>query len=108
VKQDFWATITLANIVSATVHDAQSIVDYARAGKENKYQYRPNINEAIAILKDDFVYALTLDDNYERQRIIRQVISQIASYARPVRPNRSKPRKNPRNSRFNHNRKFNC
>jgi hypothetical protein len=108
IRQDFFATMFLANIAAAANFDAQPIINKARESKDNKYQYHANINEAIGTLKDTLVRAFSLDDDDERNRIVNQVLEEVASYATPFRPNRSTPRKPPRHARFNHNQKVNC
>jgi hypothetical protein len=108
IQQDFWATMFLANVAAAAAYDAQPAVDEDRAGKNNKYEYRVNINEAIGILKDRLILAFTIDDTETQALAVQRIVDEISSCVSPIRPNRSTPRKPPRNSRFHHNRKVNC
>ena len=109
VIQDFYATMFLANMACAFAHDAQIEVDNSRANKNNKYEYRVNINEAIGILKDEFILAVSFDiHSKDSGDCVQHIVETLANYVRPVRSSRSNPRKPPRSSRFHHNQKLNC
>ena len=108
VQQDFYATMYLANVAAAAAYDAQAGIDAARMDKNNKYQYKANINELIGILKDKLVWALTQDDPNMQNKTVGSIINEIERYVTPIRPNRSVPRKKPRKAKFHHNRKINC
>jgi hypothetical protein len=108
IRQDFFATMYLANVAAAAVHDANPIIQQERAGKDNKYEYHANLNEAIGVLKDRLIHAFTVDDPDFQVNIIKDIVKEISSYVTPYRPNRSNPRGVPRKSRFHHNRRANC
>ena len=109
VQQDFYATMYLANIAAAAKMDAQEDIEEARKEKDNKYEYKANINELIGVLKDRFVYAVAQDSTEEQESMINLIIQEISRYVVPIRPNRSIPRNpSPRRSKFHHNQKANC
>jgi hypothetical protein len=109
IKQDFFAAMYLANIAAAALMDAQSDISKTRENKENKYQYKANLNELIGILKDRFVFAISQDETDVQATLIADIIDEIKRYVIPIRPKRSNPRyPSPRDTKFHHNQKVNC
>jgi len=109
IGQDFFAAMFLANIAAAAAIDAQTDIDNARRNKENKYQYKANINELIGVLKDRLVFALTEDNGDKRVMAVQNIIKEIKESVIPKRDMRSVPRNpSPRKSKFHHNQKVNC
>jgi hypothetical protein len=108
VLQDFYATMYLTNVAASAAIDAQAEIEEERKGKDNKYQYKANINELIGVLKDRFIQALTSDNSSKQAELIQNIINEIKMYVVPIRDNRSTPRKLPRKAKFHHNRKVNC
>ena len=109
IQQDFFAAMYLTNFAAAAAIDAQADIEAARQEKNNKYQYKANINELIGILKDHLVFALAQDNPDIQASIINFILNEIRRYVVPIRPNRSVKRNpSPRNSKFYHNIKANC
>jgi hypothetical protein len=109
IQQDFYAAMYLTNFAASLASDAQADIDAARKDKNNKYQYKANINEVVGILKDHLVFALAQDKPRVQSKMINAIIEKITRYVTPVRPNRSKPRNpSPRATKFHHNQKANC
>ena len=109
IQQDFYAVMLLSNFAASCAIDVQDEIEAARKDKENKYQYKVNINELIGVLKDRLVLAL-MEDSPEKQSIkIQEILDEIKRYVTPIKPNRSVPRnKTPRKSKYHHNQKVNC
>jgi hypothetical protein len=109
IRQDFFAAMYLTNFAAAASVDVQEEVDKEREDKDNKYQYKANMNEIIGVLKDDLVLALAEDNPDTQAAMINSIIDQIQGYVVPIRPDRSVPRNpSPRKSKFHHNQKANC
>ena len=109
IQQDFFAAMYLTNFVAATAIDVQEEIEEARKDKNNKYQYKANLNELIGILKDRFVFAIAQDDPKEQELMLQSILSEVKRYVVPIRPERSTHRNpSPRNSKFHHNQKANC
>lgn len=109
VGQDFFASMYLANVAAAAAIDARPDIESERGGKDNKYQYKANINELIGILKDRFVAALTEESAEKQIELINNIIKEVKGSVVPKRDNRSIPRNSsPRKTKFHHNRKVNC
>jgi hypothetical protein len=109
IRQDFFTTMLMSNIVSIACWEAQADVDKAREEKENKYEYQVNVNEAIGTLKDDFILALLETSARKRSKKVKKIIFLLSKSVSPKRPGRSLPRiKSTPNSKFFHNKKSNC
>lgn len=108
IRQDFYASAALANMLSIAAFEAQPIIDFG-TDDSNKYEYKVNKNNAIGVLKDDFIAALTAPSARERERHFNKIVEQIAKTKTPVRPGRSRKRSpSPRNAKFHHNQKSNA
>jgi len=109
VQQDFFAAMYLTNFAAAAAMDVQEEIENARKDKDNKYQYKANMNELIGVLKDRLVLALAADTPDQQVARIKPILDEIKQYIVPLRPERSVPRNpSPRAVKFHHNQKANC
>lgn len=108
IRQDFWASIHLANIAAVAKAEADQAIQASRANSENKYTYQANTAQLIGTLKDRFIRACFLPGDRHRRRAIQDIIDEIALAVSPVRPNRSSWRNPwPRKAKFCFNRRSN-
>jgi len=105
IEQDFFATMYLANIAAAAWWEAQAKVEKEREGKDNKYEYRVNVNHEIGVLKDRLIYVLA-GNNAAKE--VEKIIWLLAKRVCAVKPGRSFKRKAPRKSKFHWNLRRNC
>jgi len=105
VRQDFYATMYLANMAAAARRHAQPLVDAQRKGKNNKYQYQVNVNHEIGVLKDHLIYALTSKNPAKEAE---KILWLLAKRVCPVKPTRSPKRSPPRKAKFHANHRANC
>jgi hypothetical protein len=109
IQQDFFACMYLANFAASCAIDVHTVIDDTRKDKENKYQYKANMNELIGVLKDRLVLALAEDCPDKQSALVQVILDEIKGYVIPIRLDRSNPRNSsPRNSIFHHNKKANC
>jgi len=109
IRQDFYATMTLANIAADFYREAQADVEAEQEQKENKYQYQVNVSHEIGVLKDRLVKTLIEDDYKKRGAMFDEILALLKKKLIPIRPNRSLPRAAfPRKVKFHHNHKSNC
>jgi hypothetical protein len=109
IYQDFYVTALLSNIVAVAIGEAQPVIDAGQEGKENKYEYSVNVNQAIGTFKDSYIKALMIMNPIIRNIKLTSIVMRLVRNTVPVRPNRSiKRNPNPRKSNFHHNRKSNC
>jgi hypothetical protein len=109
IQIDFFATMTMTNILACLEFDANEEIVRERKDKDNKYQYKANKNELIGILKDHFVIALAHPASRKRKKAINDIIKQAKQYVIPIRPDRTVERNpNPRDAKFHFNQKSNA
>jgi hypothetical protein len=108
IRRDFFAGVALTNLVSDFSGGAQAEVEKEREGKENKYQYKVNMNHAVGVLKDRLILTLCEEDRKKRSEMFDGIIDTLKKRVIPIRPGRSLPRKTPRKAKFHHNQKSNC
>ena len=105
IRQDFWVSMLLCNIVSVAKNEATCLIRLRRHSKENLHEYIPNTADLVASLKDDFVTACMETSIKKRGDRITAVIEDIAHSVVPVRPGRHVPRRAPRKAKFHFNAK---
>ena len=108
IRQDFYATLVITNIISDLVYEAQEEVEMEQQGKTNKYKYKINVNHAIGVIKDQLILGMCEDNEIKRHKIFDEMLEMIQKRIIPIRPDRSLPRGIPRKARFHHNHKSNC
>jgi hypothetical protein len=109
IRQDFFITEMLSNVIAVAAREAQPTVDKAREGKKNKHRYKVNVNHAIGTFKDRFIKALLESDPEKRAKQIQEILKLLCKHVVPERKGRSSPRNpSPRKARFHYNMKSNC
>jgi hypothetical protein len=108
IRQDFYATMLLTNLAAEFFTEAQEDVEKEQKGKDNKYQYKVNVNHEIGVLKDRLIEALLEDDDKKRGEKFQEIVDLLQKRLIPIRPNRSIPRNIPRKAMFHYNHKSNC
>lgn len=93
VLQDFWASITLANLAAIAAAEAQPAIDERSILKDNKNKQKPNTSQLVATFKDEFV-AACMSPSDQSMAAIDRIIREIEVAVIPVRPGRSSPRNN--------------
>ena len=109
IRQDFYATMVLANFAAACAIDAQDDIDKERNNKGNKFRQKANMNELVGILKDRLVLALIKDTPEEQAKEIESILNEIRRHTTQEKPNRSTARnKSTQTRKYHHNSKANC
>jgi hypothetical protein len=109
ILQDFYITAFVSNMLTVATIDAQILADDYREGKDNKYTYRINKNQAVGSFKDQFIRAFLIESTRKRNKQVLRIIREIGRSVVPVRPGRKVFRNpNPRKANFYHNQKSNC
>lgn len=109
IRQDFYITMMLSNVIAVARREAQPIVDRAREGKGNKYRYKVNVNHSIGTFKDRFLLVLLEPNDEMRAMKMEEIIRLLCKHMIPERKGRSISRNPfPRKARFHHNMKSNC
>jgi hypothetical protein len=107
LKQDFWAAITLANLLAVFYNQTQRKVQADRQGKNIAHEYKPNVSHVVSILKDHLISLMIETDRRKRQRVLAFIERELAREVVPIRPERSAPRKQQlcKHNKFPSNRK---
>jgi hypothetical protein len=109
VKQDFYAMVTVANMVASCVREANRKAKKKRESQGNKYAYQVNVNHAIGLFKDRFIRIVIEEDRIARRYLMSELVRGMEQRVIPIRPDREGVRKEcARRVKFHHNHKSNC
>jgi len=92
VRQDFWASIVLLNLVSSFQKEADEIVAERHKDKNVKHSYRARTSDLIITLRDRFVFLTLSGPSPFTDRELLSILKAISRVVSPVRPGRSFPR----------------
>jgi hypothetical protein len=95
IRQDFWASMVLMNMVAIAQQEADEEVTKKQAGKENKHKYQARKSDLVVIIRDRFIFSSLSGKTPISEKEIRQLLDLLAQSVSPIRPGRSFPR-NPR------------
>jgi len=109
IRQDFHIHVIASNMLAASFWEAQEIVDKERnADNTNKHEYKVNVSQAAATLRDYLILAILANSPRKRTRLLNKMHRIMADSVIPVRPDRIVQRKKTnRKAKFHHNRKPN-
>lgn len=99
VKQDFYATLFLSNMVAFATYASDEIIDEKQGTPENptnpkrKHKHKSNRNIAISELRNDFIKILMITNVEKMQFELNNLLQSIARDSVPIRPNRHFGRK---------------
>jgi hypothetical protein len=109
IKQDFYAMMTIANMVASCVREANRISQKKRKGRVYKCEYRVNANHAIGVFKDRLIRVVIEEGSIARRYLMSELVHRMERRVAPIRPNRKIVRKKfNREANFHHNHKSNC
>lgn len=100
VRQDFYATMYLANMTAFVAGAADELITINDQGKNLKYPRRASRNRTIYKLRQDFLRLLMEPHPVVRYAMLSRIVAAIAEKPVSVVPGRSPPHKFPRNKRF--------
>jgi hypothetical protein len=88
IKQDFYATIFLANMVTLAKMQSDDEIQEKNDEKELKYNYQTNVNILVGKLKDKFILMIIQESDRKRNRMYKEIINEIVQNTVPIRPDR--------------------
>ena len=88
IEQEFYASMVVMNMTAFAIAEADVKVKEERAGKNNKYERKPNGNMAVGILKDRLIKAVISDDPETQAKIISKLVNDISKHVISVVPDR--------------------
>ena len=86
IEQDFYASIYLSNMIELARKDSDEIIAVEREDKENKYEYKTNLNILIGNLKDKLIMMFLEENPRKRGKIYKDIMKQAAKSSVPIRP----------------------
>lgn len=89
VKQDFYATMYLTNMVALAKKDANLIIEDRNKDKNLKYDYKVNTNILIGKLKLSLVSMMLEPSSRKRSKLFKKIMNEISQNVVPMRPGRS-------------------
>jgi hypothetical protein len=92
IEQDFYASMVVMNITGFAIAAADVKVKEVRSGKDNTYDYKPNGNMAVGILKNRLIKAVIAENPIFRAEMIDRLIRDISKFVIPIIPDRHVPR----------------
>jgi hypothetical protein len=113
VEQDFYAMLTVANMLASLMREANRKEAAKRKveGKKTQWVYKVNANHAIGVYKDTIIKVVAADDPLVRNALLEDMIREMRASLTPIRPNRTVLRLHKAESRkphFHLNIKSNC
>lgn len=92
VRQDFYATIFLANMAALAKMQSDEIIQKKNEEKELKHQYKTNVNIMVSELKDELILIMMEQNEKKRKRRYNNLLQEIARNVIPIRPERHNDR----------------
>ena len=106
IRQDFYATMFLSNLAAMIIFENEKELDQLHNNKQNKYQYKVNVNAVISLLKEKVILMLVTDSKLKSKQLMQQIQTELTNAVVPIRSDRSFPRsKKHFASKFPHNQK---
>lgn len=88
VLQDFYASLFLSNFAAFLIYDNQEDIQKTNMCDERKYEYKQNVNQTIACLKDFVIDTMAYGSMFKIRKMIKIVIKELRKAIIPVRKNR--------------------
>ena len=98
VLQEFYATMTLANICSCFINDADRVI--AINHMDCEYDHQANRRQCVGQIVPVFLECIFTDSERKRDRLWKEVERFCERFSEPIRPGRNPVRKNPRDKKF--------
>jgi hypothetical protein len=92
IEQDFYAAITVSNLVELARNQCDEELDNERTDTSNKYKYKLNLNILIGELKDNLILILLEPSPIKRTKMFKKMMTKIKRSVVPIRPERHNPR----------------
>jgi hypothetical protein len=92
IEQDFYASIYLSNMIEMARKDSDERIVDERADKENKYEYKTNLNILIGSFKDRLIMMFLEENPRKRGKIYTKIMKEVTKSVVPIRPGRQNPR----------------
>lgn len=92
IEQDFYASIYLSNMIELARKDSDEIVAIERKDKNNKYEYKTNLNILVGSLKDKLIMMYLEESPRKRNKMYKDIMEKVSRSDIPIRPDRQNSR----------------
>ena len=99
VKQEFYATMTIANICLCFINDADTVIAEQDSSKR-VYEHQANRRQCVGQIVPAFLECIFTDSKRKRDRLWKDVERYCQRFSEPIRPGRNPQRKLPRDKKF--------
>ena len=103
IRQDFWASMVLTQVVSTVQREADEAVKARHNDTDIKHVYRARTSDLIVTLRDRFIFAVLCGDKAFSDTEIENVIRTMARAVSPIRQGRAYKRTFRPTNAANHN-----
>jgi hypothetical protein len=100
VLQEFYATMTLANLCLCFINDADSEIAAKQESKSHVYVHQANRRQCVGQIVPKFLECIFTDSKRKRDRLWKEVERFCERFSEPIRPGRNPERKAPRDKKF--------
>lgn len=88
VLQDFYASLFLSNFAAYLMYDNKEDIKKANMSEQRKYEYKQNVNQTIACLKDFVIDTMAYGSIFKIRKMLKIVIKELGKAIVPIRKNR--------------------
>lgn len=92
IEQDFYASIYLSNMAELARQESDELLENSQNEKENKHEYKTNLNVLIGTLKDRFVLMMLEKSKRKQNKMYNSIMEQVSKSVIPIRPERHNER----------------
>jgi hypothetical protein len=100
VLQEFYATLTIANVCQCFINDADVEIAANDKNKNLKHERQANRRQSIGEIVPVFLECVFTDSERKRNQLWKKVERYCAMFPEPIRPGRTPARKKPRDKKF--------
>ena len=98
--QEFYATMTIANICLCYINDADKEIKAAHDSTKREYEHQANRRQCVGYIVPKLLESMLTNSKRKRNRLLKEVGQFCARFSEPIRPNRQPERKTPRKKKF--------
>ena len=100
ILQEFYATMTLANICLCFVNDADKAIAANQENTRRIYDHQANRRQSVGQIIPKFLECIFTDSKRKRDRLWTEVEQFCERFSEPIRPGRNPKRKQSRDKKF--------
>ena len=100
VLQEFYATMTIANMCLCFINDADEEIAAEQENTKRVHEHQANRRLSVGQIVPKFLECIFTDSERKRNRLWKEVEQFCERFSEPIRPGRNPQRKTPRDKKF--------